>query len=184
MSPSRNSESKQVKGLLCPFRKEKNHNPQEQIGTWHSDNPFSSEKTHREIFQRALPFCVKNENENEQSKKNEERHCVSNHISSLEDTTIMSSSPPSPTSPTTASSSSSTPTTTTTTTTTTTVTENRKAIGLTSDGQEFMVPETYDCLETLGTPKKWKEIPVMIQWGFIFLYSYLLMFTNTPKWVS
>lgn len=59
-----------------------------------------------------------------------------------------------------------------------------EAIGICSiSGEKFKVPETYDCLETLFTPKKWVEIPVLIQIGFIIFYIFLLAFTNTPRWV-
>jgi len=61
-----------------------------------------------------------------------------------------------------------------------TTTTTNTAVGI-ADGVEFNVPETYDCIETLLTPKKWTEIPVMIQLGLIIFYIFLLT-TNTPKW--
>jgi hypothetical protein len=86
--------------------------------------------------------------------------------SSSNDESLENSSPPSPTS-----------------TTEPTTTINDEAIGVCADGTRFRVPETYDCIENLFNPKKWLEIPVMIQLGLIVFYIFLLTYTNTPRWV-
>jgi hypothetical protein len=45
----------------------------------------------------------------------------------------------------------------------------------------FKVPETYDCIDVLVSVRKWTEIPVAIEVGFIFLYSFLFLFSGLPK---
>lgn len=62
-------------------------------------------------------------------------------------------------------------------------TKKDEAVGVTSLGERFPVPETYDCVETLLSIKKWKEIPVFINVVLILLY-FTLYFLRLPNWVS
>jgi len=55
------------------------------------------------------------------------------------------------------------------------------AVGITSDGEKFAVPETYDCVETLYTVKKWKELPVFIEL-FLFITYITLFAIRVSKW--
>lgn len=56
------------------------------------------------------------------------------------------------------------------------------AVGIASDLKKFDVPETYDCVETLFTVKKWKELPVFIEL-FLFITYITLFAFRVSKWV-
>eukprot|EP01080_Neovahlkampfia_damariscottae_P000725 gene725-8977_t len=45
---------------------------------------------------------------------------------------------------------------------------------------KFKVPPTYDCLETLITPKKWTEIPVFLQIMLLLFYTLLYFLKLNP----
>ena len=46
--------------------------------------------------------------------------------------------------------------------------------------KKFKVPPTYDCLETLVTPKKWMEIPVLLQIILLSFYTVLYFLKLNP----
>jgi hypothetical protein len=46
--------------------------------------------------------------------------------------------------------------------------------------KKFKVPPTYDCVETLIKPKKWLEIPVLLQMLLLSSYGFLYFLKLNP----
>jgi hypothetical protein len=46
--------------------------------------------------------------------------------------------------------------------------------------KKFKVPPTYDCVETLIKPKKWLEIPVLLQMILLSSYGFLYFLKLNP----